>query len=137
MEDYSYIEIFQTTNSLGAIERMEYKWKGKSPICLVGIREMYYSGNKFDKESKTLQIGPYKLKQIESDYGMGGRWIGVDYPFWWLVVLWYKANRILEIIYRRTIITLAVWNLAEHCPGQIPTYKDIYLVQKITKTLWK
>ena len=107
------IRVAQQINSLGAIERQEYRWTGNA-LCRV---ERYFVPT--ETIGAIFMIGPYRLRLIEiepwSDQDLCAR---VDYPFWWVLVGWHRVNRIVDLIYHRAIITLAVWGLARFDPAQ-------------------
>lgn len=127
--DDGYIKIHRFTNNLGRLERLEYEWCG-NPITSVSLRVIYCGDALCLDGYKFIQIGPYKLKCIEEYTGQFElRYIRYDYPLWFLYIFWHKFNRVLDLFYRRCIITLAVWNLADFNAGAIPSIKDIYLFQ--------
>lgn len=127
--DYSYIEGTRFYNN-GQLERVEYKWVGTSPY--VHVSKELLESTKWDVPEKRLRIGGYKLVVIEREF-----WrdcylcVRVNNWFSWLLVYWQPTKRILETVYRRSIITLAVWGLARWDRNAIPSASDIYLVQRI------
>ena len=120
------IEIAEFRDFRGGIERREYKWIGP-PETLVSWRLLdeweITTGNPW---AEIINIGPYRLKLIENSYtGYYNRYIRMDYPFWRVHVFWHRANRLIDLFYRRLIITLAVWKLAHYNPAVIPSWRDI------------
>lgn len=119
----------------GKLERVEFKWVGKS-------RRVRVSGELVDQHGwiipeKKIRFGPYTLAVLERDW-MRDDYLcqRIDNIFSWVPVLWHKTSRVLELAYRRFIVTLAIWGLAKYDPGYIPNASQIYLVQKVRK-LWQ
>lgn len=136
MNDTGLIHIKNYYNTLGKIERQEYKWVGK-PIAEIStelIDDMHW----ITYGDSEFSIGPYRVRIIDQEKRFTANYITVvrkDYPFWWVIIAWHRINRLLDIAYHRLILTLAVWRLASYNQAQIPTWRDIYLVQWIRK-LW-
>jgi len=134
-EDFSNIEITESYSVLGAPIHYDYAWVGKSPYVRISRCLLDSIQSPIDN---IVHIGPYKLKLIDNDRIFGPFiYIRMDYPFWWLAVAWHKASRLLDITYEKLIITLAVWGLAEYNQAVLPTWRDIYLVQKLMKMFHK
>ena len=79
-------------------------------------------------------IGPYRLRVVEyqlvSDTIIA---IQEKWPLWWVAVAWHKLNKLLDLFYRRMIVTLAVWRLADYYEATIPYIGDIHIVKRIRK----
>src|SRR5688572_23521848 len=122
---YSYIEMTRFANALGNTERIEYRWEGDSPITRIGWRELAYTDHEIyrDKDGRvsSIRYGTFRLKPINSE-PLDGYWdcVRLDYPFWFLYVWWNIHNKILDLFYRRLIVTCAVWGLADFSQGAIP-----------------
>lgn len=132
--DTAYLITHVKTNNLGVRESTNYEWSGNSPYLYVDIRfiaDLY--PNKLPMNSwddiKEIQIGPYKLLQVDTSSMWNLLYVRKD-KFGQLRVWLYKSTRMFDLIYRRMIITLAVWNLAEYSQACIPTWKDIKLFRK-------
>lgn len=131
------IETTVFTNQLGQRERIDYKWIGDSKICAISGDLAWDLFGREIKEGDEINIGPFRLAVIEHK-GLANQYfrcVRKDYPFWWVLVGWHRLNRVLELIYSRIIITLAVWNLAEYKQHTHPHWRDIYLIQWIEKKL--
>ncbi len=117
------------------LERIDYEWQG-GPVARVSgdlARELEYK-----PDSDVIRIGPYRLQVLERLY-MYDAYLCVrkDWPFWWLIALRHRLDRRAEITYRRLIVTLAVWGLADWPYGgaMLPSWRDIYAVKWITRKL--
>jgi len=120
----------------GNTERIEYEWQGGAEIWIA--RDLLDSGEFGRDWAKTgkLQIGPYRLRLIEQDrLRNDALFIREDYPFWRLVVAWHKYNRVPDLFYRRLIITLAVWRLARYREATIPTWRDVYILDRLAQSI--
>lgn len=117
-------------NPIGLLERQEFEWRGKSRSVEVS-NSILWDLN-ISQSEKEIQIGPYRLVLLRrSGFSDTCLYIRKDYPLWWLLVFWHKAIPVLDLIYRRFIITLAVWNLADYNRAVIPTWRDIRLFKRL------
>lgn len=127
MTDYSYLEVTRHINPLGETEQYTYKWIGKSPYVKIGwmfLRE-------FDKDhKKEIQFGPYKLLKVDDEPWHDDVLFVRKDNLSALRVALYKSTRLLDLIYRRLIITLAVWRLAEFHEMCIPSWRDIKIFKR-------
>jgi hypothetical protein len=108
-------------------------WEGTSPFVLISREDYWDSGfNNAPKERDVIQCGAYRLRFIEMDFMRGAAlfvredWLGL--PRLYSRKLGYWADN----IYRRIILTLLVWNLAERSDF-IPSWRDIKLVKWLSK----
>ena len=126
--DYSKIGkliVHRQMNTLGVIEKIDYSWEGP-PEVLISHDLLCELNFTIDNHEK-INIGPYRLRLIENDYWQGrSHYIRMDYPLWWLRVLSYRMTRVFDLIYRRFILTLAVWGMADYNAAAIPHRKDIH-----------
>lgn len=135
--DTSYIQVSEHRGPLG-LERRDYRWIGKSPVTKVDYWSMLpqFDGLDFRLVGKRVSIGPFQLRVLEFSvvepcYTL----VREDYPLWWALYLWHRLTPLLDLIYRRTIITLAVWKLAEYREYEIPTWRDIHALRWIAERL--
>jgi hypothetical protein len=119
----------------GKLERTEYQWVGRSRCVYISFELADQIG--WIVPEKIIKFGPYRLAILENDLMRGAYYCRhIDNIFSWLPVIWHRINRVLDIAYRRFIVTLAIWNLAEYNGAVIPHANQIYLVQKVRK-LWQ
>lgn len=131
------IEVARIYDFQGGIERREFKWVGgkitKVSIYLLGDEFVKTKTDKFLASGETFFVGPFQLKVLEIDlvasfiYATQDNWQG---QIRYLVHRW---SRLLDKIYRRSIITLAVWRLASYEAHRVPSWKDVYLLNKFRK----
>lgn len=128
----AYIEASVKTNALGKREAITYTWKGESPYVRItwGLLSDIAPGV---QAPERLQLGPYRLLFVEDEYHWGTAIYVQEDRFGALRVALYKSTRLLDLIYRRTIITLAVWRLADFNPAAIPSWKDIKALKRFIK----
>lgn len=113
-------------NPLGIIERREWTWEGGP--------EVYISPYTLDElglseKSDEIKIDSYRLKKVnkERDWNhFNILYIRKDYSLWWLFIFWHRISSIFDLIYRRAIITLAVWGLADYNSAIVPSWQDIH-----------
>ena len=114
----------------GKIENRTYEWVGKSPYVEISwriIQDMFTFG---DDNSK-IQIGPYKLVQVEHHLQTDSILYVRKDRLWKLYIFLYRSIRLLDLKYRRIIITLGVLRLADVHSNRIPSWEDIVLIKKI------
>jgi hypothetical protein len=131
MMNTAYIETARRTSPLGKIEQETYKWVGKSPY--VRISRMLLREITNDYCPKALQLGPYRLLMVDAEPWLDFVLYVRSDKFGALRVALYRSTRLLDLIYRRLIITLAVWGLAEFTPAAIPSWRDIKLIRRLLK----
>lgn len=129
MMDTAYLKVTQHINPLGKVEQLTYEWEGKSPYVRVPSRTVSGLGVGPYK----INIGPYRLLVIEFEPWQDTFLCVCRDRLGQLRVALYRATRLLDLAYRRSIVTLAVWNLADYSPGYIPSWRDIKLVKRLIK----
>lgn len=130
------IEITEHRDIRGNIERRDYRWEGP-PTAMISRHLMYLIDNRVEV-GDVITIGPFRSKIIEDDIERYSFLVTrMDKPFWWLRYIWHRYNKSLDLTYRRFITTLAVWRLAEYNPAAIPSWRDIYIIQKLRARLYE
>lgn len=134
MIETGMIEMTDHYDIRGNIERIDYRWTGGSSAYVswelleLGYKERYVGDE--------VELGPFKLKIIDEDIIRRAFLVTrMDNPFWRLIYLWHCYNKSFDLAYHRFITTLAVWRLAEYNPAVIPSWRDIYFIQKIRNKL--
>jgi hypothetical protein len=126
MMEYSYIETSAEYSSTGHLQRINHKIIGNSPYVRIFLDVIYELG--YDHAPDTLILGKVKMYLINRtgdvfNYAISNR-LGR------LRVWLHKITDILDLIYRRSIITLSVWGAAEIENGSIPSWRDIKVFKK-------
>jgi hypothetical protein len=131
MRETSYILSTQRRNALGRIESVTHEWRGTSPY--VRISRDLLDQVTHNEGDERVQIGPYILLKVEDQFWDASvLYVRAD-RLGALRVALYKATRLADLVYRRLIITLAVWRLADYHQAAVPTWKDIHLVKRFLK----
>jgi len=137
MTEPGMIRVTRFSDIHGNPERLEYAWVG-GPECRIDCRFAREASHevKLDEQTKEIRIGPFRLKVIELDIPRC-EYVCVrkDYPFWQFIFAWHRSNRLIDLVYRRSILTLAVWRLASYNPAVIPHWRDIHVLRKIAEWL--
>jgi len=114
------------TNKLGQRESLTCEWEGKSPYIYIAIPvimdELNVNWNEIPKE---VQLGPYKLLEVSREPQYDSILYVRKDKFGKLRVALYKSTRWMDLIYRRLLLTLVVWNLANYSMNSIPSWRDI------------
>lgn len=111
----------------------DYEWVGKSRFALLSD----YTLNRRVSEGEIVRIGPYVLRVIELNHYWtehlvcrAGGWRGV------LTYALFRGTRTLDRIYRRVVITMAVWGLARYRQqGHAPSWRDVHLLRRIAEIM--
>lgn len=138
-EQFGMITIHNEVSPLGKVATT-YVWKGPSKFRarVHGEPDIFFDALDANKKDGRFTIGPYRVivLDVEPAYGYVDV-IRQDDPFWLLVYWAHRSSRALRIIEGRIILTLAVWNLAEHHSFTVPAWSDVYLVKWLTKLIRK
>jgi len=135
-----YIEVTVHYAALGGVERRDYRWIGGDianfPISYLSDNDpsvTWYALPPY-KPGDRLRIGPFKLRILERERGwrfdeflvIRERGLVTD-----LRLFWHRFGKLLDVAYRRAVITLAVWRLAERNEGAIPTWRDVHAPRRV------
>lgn len=132
MTDYSYLEGTVKHNPLGGREQITYRILGKSPLFrFTGAFIDSTVGVVAITQKCDLRFGPYVFKFMSHEEQSDCAVYVLKNPRGYLAFFLYHSTRVLDLIYRRSIITLAVWRLAEFRRDTIPTWRDIYILKKL------
>jgi hypothetical protein len=126
------IEVTVKTNEVGIREATTYRWAGKSPYIEITwdmIRTLYKPGDDINE----IQIGPYKLLFVEDKPQWDSRLYVRKDKLGALRVFFYRSTRWLDLVYRRLIITLAVWGMADYHRSTVPGWRDIKALKRFVK----
>lgn len=104
-------------NSLGFVESRDFTFEGR--VFLVDFRLCL--DEKIKIENKRFTLGGQRLVITSEDF-ISGNFTAVKEEDWLArLYFWgYHASEIFRLIYRRIILTLVIWRLAEYHPGEIP-----------------
>ena len=118
-------------NQLGMVEKRTHEWMGDSPYVRIDrgvLRELFES----DSPDK-VKIGQYQLLKVDDNPWEFSVLYVLDNPLGHLKVVAYKIVRWLDLIYRRAVITLAVWNLADFSHAAIPSWQDVRFLKWLVR----
>lgn len=131
MSETGLIHIHREMGALG-IEQLRYQWTGNN--------RAWISGDFLDHQNlpkmlgAMIEIGPYSVRII--DYGPSRRSFLVERGnsiTTWLHWQDIRLAQLLDLAYRRTIITAAVWGLATYREYEVPTWRDIHALRRFAK----
>ncbi len=117
----------------GGVERLEYEWPGGPKAWIqadsLGDDKSYWP---IYEPGDIKELRPFRLKIIQFDWSRNAYEVArMDNPLWRLIYLWHRLTPILDLAYRRFIITLSVWRLADYSDQAIPHYSDIHIIKRI------
>ena len=139
-EKEGFIEVTVHYDALGGVERYGYEWIGGdvakfSEQLLLDADPSEVRYDEFPRRpGDKFEFGPFKLRVLESDSfwrwdvitAIRDRGIVTD-----LRCSWHRFGKLADIAYRRLVITLAVWRLAERNEGAIPTWRDVHALRRL------
>ena len=127
-------------NALGR-ERIDYKWIGGdvarfSKQLLLDADPSIVRYTEFPRRpGDKFEFGPFKLRVLEQDSGyydiivaIRDRGLVTDLRYFW-----HRFGKMADIAYRRLVITLAVWGLADLDQATVPTWRDVRLLCRMEK----
>ena len=124
-------------NQLGnLIDRIDYEWRGGRyayvDLDFIGPLDI------LPKIGMIIKIGPFNAKIIEIDCVMRRVTIlRFSSIFDYLRYVWHRSNKILDLAYRRLIITAAVWNIGYFNNATVPSWRDLYIAHWLKRTFKK
>ncbi len=128
MRDTALILTQVKFNALGQREQVTFQWVGESPYTYITGVALDDLGIK--DEDKSFWIGPYRLVKLER-YVDRDEWLCIrsDWQYAWRVPI-YRSTRWLDWAYRRLIVVLAVFELADYHQYAIPSWRDIHALKR-------
>lgn len=129
----AWIESRVTYDINGMLESEEFTWMGEGRTAQIGREYLEYDLRRRGEGEPDLNpgavfwLGNLRLRVVESHQSLvyvareGG-----------LARLWQYENglyRLLNLVYRRSIVTLAVWRLADYHQATTPSWVDIHAAQ--------
>ena len=129
LADCGNIIVYRQGDIKGGVERETYEIEGGPYVAVSRIFNDCPT-----KPGEGFMVGPYKFRVVEYEF-MSDNIIAIQekWPLWWIAVAWHRSNKLLDIFYRRMIVTLAVWRLADYHEATVPYIGDIHIVQRIRK----
>lgn len=82
----------------------------------------------------TVQIGPFLVRVLDYEVLMDRmlvsreRGLKTDLRY-----LWHRAARGFDLIYHRSILTLAVWGLAEYQHYRVLSWRDVHALKRLAQ----
>lgn len=116
---------------LHSIEARRYEWHG-GDLARVSYSYPWAGVPQGARPGDWLTIGPYRVRVIE-DADFAQQYI-VSREAAWRSWLRYQAVRhtpMVGLAYRRMILTLAIWRLADVREYTVPSWRDIRLAKRI------
>lgn len=127
-------------NALGNVERINYDWTG-GEVAFLSFSDVCHltAMGSMQKDGDVVTVGSLRLRIVDAadDSFPLGIYVMQDGLRALIKSRFYPLVRIIDLIYRRLVITAAVWNLADFNAAVIPTWKDIYLLKKIANRIKK
>ncbi len=132
-----FIEVIEKWNVFGRLELVSLEWQG-GPLLELGEPITRFNIGAIQKGNR-VTVGPYRLRLVENnDYPpFWFRYIREDSLMGWLYFIWHRATRPLDGIYRRSILTLAIWGLARYGEATSPHWRDIHALRWIAEKMGK
>jgi hypothetical protein len=131
--EYSRLKLGYSELPLNAHTR-HFIWEGDNPYVRISDDVFVYGEIAEPQVGQVIRIGAYRVRVLQIELGwrtvLGVRenWLGVPRLYG------HKLAQFIDGVYRRIILTMFVWGLAERgYQGYIPTWRDIKLVKWFAK----
>lgn len=101
------------------------EWQGP-PVTFLEERQLrFLTGKYVEPHQDLIEVGPYVLRRADRDpYNRGHFWLLVGQGEWYW--LRWQLRRALDSFWRRVVMTLAVWGLADWPEyGSLPRWRDV------------
>lgn len=126
----------------GGLERIDYLFEDGPYLRISGrmieeiVPDPLMQFNHPLEQGRKIEVGPYRFRVLEYEL-MSDIYLTIQdkWPLWWLAVAWHKINKLPDLFYRRLIVTLAIWKLADYSGATVPYIGDVHLVQKVKRWL--
>lgn len=131
-------------DAFGRVEQRTYTYEGgdlmeftESFFAHAVPSEVWFSRWPLQSGDK-FEVGPFRFRMLEQDrhfhfdriIAVRDRGLITDLRYFW-----HKVGRRADLAYRRLIITLSVWRLAERTEGKIPSWNDVYILRRLAAIL--
>ena len=126
----------------GGVERRDYEWQG-GELAYVDHQFLVRDGtsrvtNRVLEPGDVISVGPLRLTVIDRrEFSIDTYIITCDGWKAWVIYVFYHVTKRLGKIYRRLIITAAVWGLADYHDALVPTWRDVYLLRGLSEWIMK
>lgn len=118
----------------GGLERVEWEWQG-GDLAYFSRKWIHQGIAQISRD--IINVGPFRLRIITQCWEWPGWIVAKDGLKARLIYRIYRCVRHTEIVYRRMILTAAVWHLAEYHQVIAPSWRDIYALDKMARWLGK
>lgn len=135
-QDAGFVKMHYKFNSLdGKLEGIYFTLEGEGPFFLLGYRDLRMA-------SKMIRSFEFNIGDIVNLNGLRLKIVAnhlpnyLDYlvmlPNIWAVIFYYliPISRWFDMIYRRLILTLVIWRLADCPPSEIPYWGHLKIFKK-------
>lgn len=139
----AHIEYRRQRNPIGLIETEEFIWVAEPGEMTAWVSHSMLSD--FDAIDRPLpemtgrvvRLGGLRLRVIDFDYSRHALEVAPDGFRAASLAVIKPRLRTLDLIYRRLIITAAVWHLAAYSEMTVPTYDHLYAVKWLKRKIAK
>ena len=134
VKNLGYIYLRAKYNALGQVESIDSSWQG-GEVAILSDRLAHYISKDISalEPGGIIAIGPYRLRILQRCPQLCGWYAMRDGLRARIRVLTWPVLDVLCLTKSRTIITLAVWGLADYGQGRIPMWSDVSLVKRLLR----
>ena len=106
------------------------EWQGGDVIAIsYDLPQDAYDGilsTRDPQPGATFWLGPFLLRCLAYDFSCNRIIACRERPVKaQIYALLYRATRTLDWLYRRMVLTLAVWGMARYSPATVPSWRDV------------
>lgn len=121
-------------HQISPLGRVEWEWQsGKNNVAAIDELLLVRSGCQIENE--IITVGSHRLRVLDKRY-LGRCWLVTPDGYKArLLKVTYSFKCAFEWFYHRLMLTLAIWGLADHTPGMIPSWRDIRIIKRLINGL--
>ena len=119
--------IIQTAHyhPFGTVERYTYQWEGGDRVIVSDAVLARLDRSWRLEHGQVITVGPWRLRVIDRWPQIRGWYCIYETRWGWLWQAAYWGIRWGELVYRRMVLTLAVWGLADYRANYPPSWRDV------------
>jgi hypothetical protein len=108
------------------LEQAHYQWEGGRYARV--RRSLLGRDDGSVRVGEVVWAGPYRVRVIRCDFMLDAVTVVPEEPRAWGDLLTSLTAQLIERVYRRLILTAAIWGLANCDPSTLPTWRDLHVI---------
>lgn len=131
----AHIIVTEIRDFRGNLERLEWDWQGGKvagiSIDFLSVAERSKLDVENLREGDVFSLGPFRLLVVDYNLMREQLLVMQTGHMARLRLHIHKATRWVDQAYRRLILMACIWGLAKYNPYTVPTWRDVYFLNRI------